>query len=566
MADVRYPHKLTMALALCVRAGLCVAGDESSVVEPAVTASAQSDAAMPSDEQLHASGATIGQIYIKVVDVFDPDNPKESGALYRAADFLHINTREQTVRPQLLFKPGDVYTPHVLEETARNLRARRYLEDASVVPVKYHPDTNTVDLLVRVQDVWTLNPGASYGRSGGENRSGVQIDESNLLGWGKDISVEKNQEVDRSAWRVAYVDPNLFSSRWQLQAGYSNASDGGTHSLFVERPFYSLDTRWSAMIDGTSDNRVDRRYQQAIAVDQYVVQSRSAGIQGGWSTGLIQRDGKVPWIQRWSVGYRNDQNTYLPDPVLGTLQLPASSLLRYPYIGLSWFQDQYEVTRNRDQIARTEDLYIGRALTLRVGYASKSMGSDRNAMLLDLTLQDTVRLSERQYFYWNLAINGRRQSNQWQGTLFSGGARYDLRETSKSLLVVSLKHASTEHPDDSQQLFLGSDEGLRGYPLRYRAATQRSVLVIEQRFYTDKQILRLLTVGGAAFTDIGRIRGEVNPIPGSKRTFTDVGMGLRFGNIRSSRGDMFHFDVAYPLDATGVDRKLQFSITTLHTF
>ena len=129
MADVRYSRKLTMALALCARAGLCVAEAESSIVEPAATASAQSDADMPSDEQLHASGATIGQIYIKVVDVFDPEIPKESGALYRAANFLHINTREQTVRPQLLFKPGDVYTLHVLEETARNLRARRYLEE-----------------------------------------------------------------------------------------------------------------------------------------------------------------------------------------------------------------------------------------------------------------------------------------------------------------------------------------------------------------------------------------------------------------------------------------------------
>ncbi|MGE0115829.1 MAG: hypothetical protein AB7T07_13210 [Steroidobacteraceae bacterium] len=577
-----YPY---IALWLCLGAGLAAAQEDHQ--EGQLSASTETDAdatqgatdgaselnavestVVPGDAQLEAQGARIGRIDIKVVDVFDPENPKESGKLYRAANFLHINTREHTVRPQLLFKSGEPYSRHVLDETARNLRARRYLQDASIVPVSYHPDTNTVDLLVRVQDVWTLNPGVSYGRSGGESRSGAQISESNLLGLGKEISVDRVQDVDRSAWRFAYVDPNLLSSRWEMEAQYNNTSDGGLRSLLLDYPFYSLDSRWSAAVDVLHEEQIDKRFEQGVATDQYRTVHNTSGLAGGWSTGLRGPDALSgsPWVQRWSLGYRVDEYSYSPDPVLGTTILPPDSHLRYPWVSLSWFQDQYEVTRNREKIARTEDLYLGASLSLRIGYAAQSWGSDRNALLVKLQLQDAYRVSERQYLFANFGINGRRQNGQWQGTLFTSGLRYDLREGNKTLLVVMFNHAHSEKPDDSQQLYLGSDEGMRGYPLRYRSGTQRSVLAVEQRMYTNTQILRLLSVGGAAFVDVGRIGGETNPIPGSKRIFTDVGFGLRLGNIRSSRGDMFHLDVAYPLDAQGQDRKLQFSVTTKSSF
>lgn len=533
---------------------------------PAAELRSVTTTAIPGDVQLEAGGARIGRIDIKVVDVFDPENPKESGAAYRAANYLHINTRENTVRPQLLFKTGDAYSRHALDETERNLRARRYLEEATITAIAYHPDTNTVDLLVRVHDVWTLNPGATLGRSGGVNRSGLQLDESNLLGLGKTIAIDHIDDVDRSAWKFAYRDPNLLSSRWELEARYHDTSDGGLQGLNISHPFYALDTRWSAALDVLHDDRIDRRFEQGVQVDQYRTVQKAATVQGGWSTGLQLHGDGPAWVQRWLLGYRIDELIYQPDPVLGTTLLPTDKRLRYPFIGLSWFQDEYQVTRNRDKIARTEDLYIGRSLNLNVGYAAQSWGADRNAWLIGLEFKDVFTLGEQQVLFATFAIDGRRETDQWRGTVFSGALRYDLRQAPKRLLTVLLNHAYGKNLDDSQQLYLGSDEGLRGYPLRYRSGTQRSVLIVEQRFYTDRQILRLLSVGGAAFVDVGRIRGGVMTAPGNARTFADAGFGLRLGNIRSSRGDMFHLDLAYPLNAQGDERKLQFSVTTKSSF
>ncbi len=522
--------------------------------------------AIPGDAQLESGGARIGRIDVKVVDVFDPENPKESGGLYSAANFLHINTRETTVRPQLLFKPGDVYSRQVLDETERNLRARRYMDDASIIPTAYDPQTNTVDLLVRVHDVWTLNPGATLGHTGGVTRSGVQIDESNFLGLGKTISVDRIQDVDRSAWKFGYRDPNVFSSRWEMELRYHATSDGSLQGVNIAHPFYSLDTRWSSSLDWLRDDRLDQRFVQGIAVDQYRTKQKVATVQGGWSTGLRRQDNAPAWVGRVLLGYRINEQTYQPDPVLGTTLLPADIRLRYPLFGLSWSQDHYEVTRNRDKIGLTEDLYVGAALSMNVGYASDAWGSDRNAWLVNMLFKDVFHLSERQLLFATAGVEGRRESGRWQGTIFSAGLRYDLRQTPKRLLTVMFNHAHSENPDDSQQFYLGSDEGMRGYPLRYRSGTERNVLNIEQRFYADKQILRLLSVGGAAFIDVGRINGGSMIGSGSISTIADIGFGLRLGNIRSSRGDIFHLDVAYPLNAEGDDRKLQFSVTTKSSF
>jgi len=175
----------------------------------------------------------------------------------------------------------------------------------------------------------------------------------------------------------------------------------------------------------------------------------------------------------------------------------------------------------------------------------------------------------------------------WRGTLLTTVIRYDFRRTDKHLFTASLISDTGLHLDRTQLLYLGGDSsdsgnnitsgnasnaasnmingsGLRGYPLYYRSGTHRNLLTIEQRVYTDWQIFRLLTVGGAAFVDVGQISGDPTGAPSS--VLSDIGVGLRFGNVRSSSGEVFHVDVAYPLNAVPGVSKLQFSVVTKRSF
>ena len=89
------------------------------------------------------------------------------------------------IRDQLLFKPGQRYSRRLLDESERVLRADGYFYDAWIRAVSYHD--GTVDVRVTTKDVWTLNPGFNYGRSGGTNSTGVQLEDISFLGTGTDV-------------------------------------------------------------------------------------------------------------------------------------------------------------------------------------------------------------------------------------------------------------------------------------------------------------------------------------------------------------------------------------------
>ena len=164
-------------------------------------------AGLPADSELEAAGTHVGSIQIDTVDIFDKGDPRENSGLYRLADLLHIRTRDGAIRAQLLFASGDPYVARKLAETERNLRLLPFLHDAHVVPVRLHD--GLVDVRVVTYDVWTLSPGVSFGRSGGTNSTGIDIQDENLLGWGKSVELKHQHSVDRSSNTLTLGDPNV---------------------------------------------------------------------------------------------------------------------------------------------------------------------------------------------------------------------------------------------------------------------------------------------------------------------------------------------------------------------
>ena len=71
----------------------------------------------------------------------------------------------------------------------------------------------------------------------------------------------------------------------------------------------------------------------------------------------------------------------------------------------------------------------------------------------------------------------------------------------------------------------------------------------------------------AVFFDAGRAwGGTVANETGDHDVLKDIGFGLRLGNTRSGRGNVIHFDLAFPLDGGSSIDSLQFSIETMAAF
>jgi hypothetical protein len=518
-------------------------------------------AGLPSDAELEASGAVIGAIDIDIRNIFDKDDPRENGGLYKLANHLHIRTKRAAIQAQLLFKSGDRFKARKLAETERNLRALMYVYDAHIVPVRFAD--GKVDIKVITKDVWTLSPGVSFGRAGGTNATSFNLQDSNIFGWGKTIQVSHNSTVDRTSNTMAYADPNVFESRWAAALEYVNSSDGKERSLQLGQPFYSLDTTWSTKILATEFDRTVSRYNLGNIVDQFNDNQRTYELSGGISEGLI--DG---WTKRLLFGLHYDENLFVRTPItsLPARQLPPDRALSYPFVGFDILEDKYKKMGDENEIGRTEDLYFGTEVTGQVGWSAPSLGADRNALMLAATVVKGLELPDQQQLFLNGDFSTRVEDGRARNLISDFSAKYYWRWRTDWLLYASLSGTVTDSLDPDMQLLLGGDNGLRGYPLRYESGTSRGLFTLEQRVFTDWYPFRLVRVGAAVFADVGRTWGSGvvgNSDPGLLK---DVGFGLRLGNTRSGLGNVLHVDLAFPLSNIAGLQNFQFLVQTFQSF
>jgi len=521
----------------------------------------QRAAGVPLDAELEKAGARIGEIHFKSLELFDLTREDENTTLTRLANKLHIQTRESTVRDQLLFKSGDVYRANMLEESERILRDTRYLRDARIRPIAYHD--GVVDVEVITQDVWTFDPGFNIGRKGGKNTGGIKFEELNVLGYGTQAGFAFTKGVDRDSNLVHYRDRQLGSSWWDLSALYSDNSDGRTAAFSLEHPFYALDTRWASGVALVDDKRVDSRYDLGEIVDQFQTHEKLSSIYWGWSDGLVDS-----WSKRFSVGMTYEDHAFEPvtTGATPTILLPEDRRLVYPWFAVEWVQDAFRTVRNRDQIEKTEDYSLGWHARAQLGYASESLGSDRDAFMLKAGLSKGTALSERQSLLVDADAIGRLEAGVLRGATLDAAGRYYFRQSPRRLLYLELSTQAGKNLDADQQILLGGDSGLRGYPLRYQAGEGRWLFTAEQRFYTNWFPFQLFNVGAAVFYDMGSTWGRDPLGTPSQGLLRDIGFGLRLGNSRSALGNVLHIDVAFPLDGDPTIKNVQFIVETKEKF
>jgi hemolysin activation/secretion protein len=515
---------------------------------------------VPSDAELESAGARIGAIHLDARQLFDVERADENTSLTRAANRLHIATRESTIEDQLLFKTGDLFRASQLEESARILRDTRYLRDAVIRPVAFHD--GVVDLEVTTQDVWTFNPGFSVGRKGGKNTGGIEIEDLNFLGMGTQLGIGFISGVDRDSKTIYYRDRQLGSSWWDLATQYSDNSDGRLIQFGLAHPFYSLDSRWAAGVGLVDDQRIDSRYDLGEIIDQYQAQEKLATVYWGRSEGLVNG-----WARRTSFGVTYEDHAF--GALAGgeaTQLVPDDRRLVYPWVAAEWVQDEFRTARNRDQIEKTEDYSLGWRARAQLGFAGTSTGSDRDAFMLAGSVSKGAEIGDRQSLQFDVDAGGRLESGELRGAKLGAGTRYYFRQSPRRLLFLELSGEVGENLDADQQILLGGDSGLRGYPLRYQSGEGRWLFTAEQRFFTSWYPFQLFNVGAAVFYDMGATWGQDPLGTPSQGLLRDIGFGLRLGNSRSALGNVLHFDVAVPLDGDSSIRSVQFLIETKKSF
>lgn len=529
------------------------------LVHTAVISRERSEASL-TPAQLEAADAVVGDIRIYNGDVFNTSRPGESGAFYRMINALHIETRKEVIRRELLVQSGDPFTADAIAEAERDLRTSHFLQKAEIRPTVYaHGE---VDLDVLTEDTWSLTPSVSFSRKGGTNTGGVEIRESNLLGTGSEVKLGFKSRIERDEKFFEFHDGQLGASRFELGLGVADNSDGSDYRVLLEQPFYSLDARRAGGIRLDLLDQVDPRYQLGEIYDEVGHRARDAEVYYGWSAGLTGKH-----VTRWSVGLGYDARIYAGvDGAERPDDLPSDRTDVYPFVAWERLENSYETTCNADQIQRVEDRYMGLRLAARLGYASRAFGSDDDAWLYVVESERGFKPSSADTVLLFGALHGREAMRAESSFLAEGGTRWYHRQSPHRLLYTELKMLAGEMLDPDTQITLGGDSGLRGYPLRYQSGDYATMLTLEQRFYSDWYPFRLFRVGAAAFFDAGRVWQPDGGAAYGLGLLRDVGFGLRIGSPRSSTGRMLHIDVAWPLDGPDDIRGAQLVIETTQSF
>jgi hypothetical protein len=483
-------------------------------------------------------------VRIKVVrePIFDTSDPATSSWPYRAANALHVTTREGFIRSMLLFAEGDLYSRALAEESARLLRSLGWLNPVEITARRVE---GGVEVTVRTHDQWTLEVGAKAGLFGNRAESGFSFTEKNLLGWGRSVSLDYESSSERSSWTYSYFDPLLFGSRWQARVQHEDSSDGFRDLWRAELPFFQLSSHRSWGVEWRRQRLDEHLYSGAAR--RVTGEHRSAS----WSlwTGVRLPAGEGV-IHRLVLGFEHREDAFSGWRWLGDGRPygdPAGKRVDGVRIGFSRLTDAYQVVRGFRAWSVQEDLELGPRYDLEAVWSLPALGGDRSRVLLDGHCRRAWHLGG-----WVLL------GDAWtSGRVEDGGAanvvsgfQVAAAELGSRGWQARLRMEASRRLDRERQLTLGADQGLRGWDPDAFDGTGRAVLNLQYRRLVADELLHVFSLGVVVFADAGT---TWNPRVGSSTggVRTDVGVGLLADLTHIGLAQLLRLEVALPDDGSG---------------
>jgi hypothetical protein len=486
------------------------------------------------------AGPRIRSIRIESENVFQD---VESHFLGRIADAIHGTTRTEVVRRELLFSEGDVLDPAKLVETERNLRQLGLFRTVTISgePVDGSPDE--IDIVVRTRDAWTTELSGNLGRAGGKAHYGLSIEEKNLFGLGKKVSLTVAQRPDRSTREILYSDPQFLGRRLGLDVFYDSNSDGDRRHFSLTSGFRSLDSPRGGTLLFDQGSSKTRLYADGGEVARFGMETRFYEVSVGRRLSL---EGDRP-VTRLFVGYRRQEARFggverSPDGFV----LPEDRRFGYVFARVELARPAYTVEHNVGFFLRDEDFDVGRELSLEVGY-SPSILNAQTAVGAGASWSQGVRLP-RGFLIATLGASTRARDGALENTLVEAELFGVWRPSAASPQTVVGRALVTYGNDLDREVQVEADgaNGLRAYRLHAFAGDRRVVFNLEDRVRLTPELLHLFVLGAAAFVDAGYAWPTGQAVRFADLR-VDAGVGLRVGLPRASRHALFRIDLAYAL-------------------
>ncbi|MGU3374999.1 POTRA domain-containing protein [Chryseobacterium sp. M5A1_1a] len=314
----------------------------------------------------------IRKIRVETIDPFgyDSRDDKEKLKWYDwFKDHLHAATRASTVDNYLLFKEGEEYNAQKLYESERLLRATPFINRVNISVAESTSSKDSIDVVVRVLDSWSLKPRISYSGS----KIGLGVTEENVLGLGHTLDfLYRNDSKEKQDYLLgSYTTYNLLGSYINAQIlGERDFVRNERINFSLRRDFFSPLTKWAG---GFTFEYFKRNVLLPTETDtsfpEVQIKVYSQDLWGGYQI-PISSDSKDKVSSNIAVIGRFQNYQYKDSP--GIDQYKYFSSYNSFLMSVGFINRRFSVQKNIFQYDLPEDIAYGNSLNLTAGALSRT--------------------------------------------------------------------------------------------------------------------------------------------------------------------------------------------------
>jgi len=496
-------------------------------------------ASFSDEKEAESSPVYIDSVEIDNNNIFSLDSAKYDYWIYRLANKLHIKTKKHIIERELLIKKGDIYSERLALESERNLRSLSYLWNAKVELYRSGDSLNI--LRVTTADSWTMLAGFSISRNSEEVSYHFRFEELNLLGLGQSVALHYYiREFREDYGRLSFTEMRLLGSRHYLNLYYDGNPEVGEKGLSIGKPFYSLDSRIQYSIAYSATDRRRDNYGEGGVVTSW------EQISGDWlRLANYYRFGS--YHNKIVAGLNYEYRDIGPTDTLVIEKSPNNVFSRdslywaiTPEFGV--YNLEYIGTTRINTFRTTEDILLEKGGSVEIGWTFDA--SNHHNIYKSIALAGNFH----HYIKSNLFFAGIKQTRWFKGkTTYRKALNLSIKYYNNYIkwLTPMFRVVYTEDipSEGAGTLYLGENNGLRGYPRNYTTGERRLIVNVENRFFSGIEILSV-DLGAVQFVDIGRCWAKDEGVR-LKDFYWSVGFGLRLSAERISNARLMRLDLAY---------------------
>jgi len=481
----------------------------------------------------------IDSVVIDNQNIFPQDSAKYDYWFFRLANKLHVKSRKSVIRRELLLDKGDFFSRKLADETERNLRSLIFIWNAAVD--LYRTDDSLNVMRVTTFDTWTLRGGLSIKRSAGETTYRFSIEEQNFLGMGQFISLKYfARNFDRDYPIISLHERRLFGSRYYAQAYYNDDPEVGLKGIIFGRPFYTLDTRFAFRFSSFKEKRRTDYYENGSLAARDHIRGYQSNLEAAYRFGTRHDKGQVKiYVQYRDMRLTSTEILHRP---VNNFPFPVDSLYYMIAPELTIQNLKFIKTRRINSYSKIEDIALSTAISLLGGVEIDASSGHRRHRLAGILWTYSNYINSNLFFVTIMRNSWFRDEIDFRNQL-QISIKYYNNGLSWLTPAIRLIYDSDRRKDGSKQLYLGENNGLRGYAKNYSTGDRRLLGNIENRFFTGIQFLSV-DFGAVQFFDIGQSWDRNEGLKWDNFLWS-AGLGLRFGIEKVSSTGIMRVDLAY---------------------